>query len=864
MKEYPGKVTYYLSNYDDEITTGLKGDTIKIYGSTSEPVWSYVERGNHQASIITKQWQNGVFILSILHNGPVDITVNCSGSATNRLTSYQTATLIPPLAPALFTGPRQYEAECFDRKNVSSVVTAGSTGAIRNYTGQGYLRLGISSSAAVRDTVNVLKNGVYNLMVKYSALGIVTTVDLYVNGVKVATPIFSPTATESDWAVLTQKINLNAGNNVVMLMANATGSYNVNIDNFVISQGNNETVYDFTTDVATTSASVPAAQFVTVQSGSAGVVSYVDANNNSSNCLRSYTFGNKNTTGSADLNLFSPSAANYYIVWKEYYTSTGTRKGVLLRGTGANGSCTYADGMKQGYLFVTQNNSDNTVTLIPNIATQSGLTQKSSYTSSFTVGENKPCWYRASVQDSIMMFECSKDSVNWEGATTAKFIDKTYDAGSTQFIWGLNSNNQNWLIDNISYNFRDFSISKYQLSGLGYGESDGKGIADSIKVAAKGLTDNLTINCPAGFEVSLTKSSGYASILNLNPIKGNILQTNVYVRAKDGLPVNSYSGVLIVSSAGVVSQNVTLNAIVVNTPFSRQYNFSNDIVSTSAQTPPALNISVGQGNGATAGVVSYTDATNVTSNMFKPYSAGNRNSTGVANLGSFSLTGTDYSITWKQVVGSGTSDYKVGVLLRGDATKIGDATTGYVQGLMQGYQLITYTANNGTTKHSEFRIYKSTSTYNALSMLVNTSVSSLIPTAGQPIWYRASVSGNAPVTLKLEYSTDSLTWNVGATASEAVATFSSGSTQLVWGLGAGNVDFYVDNITFYGIENGSVNTAVNSIIVDGLTVISKEYYNISGQKVDLKYVQPTGIYFVRNHMTDGSIVTQKILYTRNY
>ena len=865
VKEYPEKVTYYLSNYDDEVTTGLKGDTIKIYGSTSEPVWSYIERGKHQASSITKQWQNGVFTLSILHNGPVDITVNCSGTATGRLTSYQTATLTAPLTPTLYTGPRQYEAECFDRKSVASVVTSGYYGTIRNYTGQGYIKFGTSSSAAVRDTINMLKSGVYDLMVRYSALSSITTIDLYVNGIKVITPTFTATATESNWNVLTQRINLNAGNNIVMLKANAYGSDNINIDNFVIKQGDSETVYDFTNDAATTSASTPAAQFVTVQSGSAGVVTYVDANNNTSNCLKPYSFGNTNGTGSADLNLFPSAAANYYIVWKEYYNSNGAKKGILLRGTGSNGACTYADGMKQGYLFITQNNSDNTVTLIPNIANQSGLTPKTSYKSSFVIGENKPCWYRASVQDSTMVFECSKDSVNWEGNLTTKFIDKTYNTGSTQLIWGLNSNNQNWLIDNISYNFKDFSVSKYQLSDLGYTEKAGLGSADSISVEARGLTDHLIINCPTNFEVSLNKSSGYTSTLDIVPIKGKILKTQVYARAKGGLSINNYSGVIVVNSSGVVSQNITLSAVVVATPFSKNYDFTNDVVSTSAQTPPAINTSIGQGNGATAGVVSFTDANNKTSNMFKPYGGGNRNATGVVDLGLFSTTGTNYSITWKQVVGSSASDYKVGVLLRGDATKIGDATTGYVQGMMPGYLFIVYTANGGTTKHSEFRIYKSTTTYNALSMLVNTTISTLVPTASQPVWYRASVSGTAPAALKFEYSTDSLAWNTGATISESVTSINLGSTQLVWGLGVGNLDFYVDNITFYGIDNGSSSsTAVNPINIDGLTIISKEYYNISGQKVDFKYFHPNGIYIVRNHMSDGSIITQKLLYNKSY
>lgn len=856
VKEYSDKVTFYLCNFDDEVNTGLKPDTIKIYGCTSEPTWSYVERGNHQSSIVNKSWVGGVFTLAIQHNGSVDVAVNCVGTSTDRLTNYTQAVITPPAIPTFYTGPRQYEAECFDRKNVSSVITAGQNGTIRNYTGQGYIRFGTNAVAAIRDTVNVLKNGTYKIQTKYSATsGNVTSVDLFVNGVKVITPTFTQTISERDWAINTQFVSLNAGNNSIEFKANAAGANDIIFDNIVVSQGTSTPIYDFTNDAATASATSPAAQFISVLSGTAGVVTYTDSNSLVSNSFKAYTSGTLNGSGVADLNLFPQSATDYSVVWKEYFVTTGANKGVLLRGSG---SSTYATGMKQGYLFIAQNNADNTITLKPYIAGASGVTGKNTYTTDFTVTAGKPCWYRATAFDNQLKFECSADSVNWVGGTATTFTDNSFNTGSTELVWGLNSNNFSWMMDNITYLTSNLSINKFSLSGFSYVQDSGISPSQSFIVKGNSLIDNVVINAPTNFEVSTNVSSGYTSTLLLTRRSDSIPSTPIYVRLKAGLPVNAvYSGQIFISSGGVSGLVVDLNGSVTPQSVTKAYTFSNDLAATSAGTPPALNASIGVGSTATAGVVSYTDATNTTSNVLKPYSGGQRNATGVVDLNLFSTKSTDYSVTWKQFIGA-NADTKAGVLLRGDVTKIGDATTGYVQGLMQGYAFIVYNKASGGT---EFRIYPSTSS-TSLAWLVNGSVTSLTPAVGQPMWYRATVSGNTNVSLKFEYSTDGLTWNTGSSTSTSSTPFTSGATQFLWGLGAGNVNFYIDDITFNGIENNSSGpmTSIDPLSKTPLTVVSQEFYTLSGIRVYMQYNSLKGLYIVRNHMSDGSIMTSKIYF----
>jgi hypothetical protein len=146
MKEYAGKIDFYLNNYDNVLNTNLKNDTIIIYGSSEEPTYSKVDRGSAQASVISKVWKDGIFILVVQHNGPLDLSINCAGLSKNKLTSITPSSIIIPDKPTQYTGPRQYEIECADNKNVNTVVTSGYDRTIRNYTGQGYIIFGNNSN----------------------------------------------------------------------------------------------------------------------------------------------------------------------------------------------------------------------------------------------------------------------------------------------------------------------------------------------------------------------------------------------------------------------------------------------------------------------------------------------------------------------------------------------------------------------------------------------------------------------------------------------------------------------------------------------------------------------------------------------
>ncbi|NLT03293.1 MAG: glycosyl hydrolase family 98 [Bacteroidales bacterium] len=837
MKEYADKLRFYLNNYDNFINLGLRNTVIKVYGSSVKPTFTYKDRGNHQASVVSEAWSEGVYTLTVTHNGALDVDINCAGTATERLTAYTEATLVQPTAPPFYTGPLQYEAECFDYKSISGITTGGQYGNIRNYTGQGYLRVGTSASASVRDTVTVLRAGKYTLKTRYAVTGgNVTSLDLLVNGVKVATPIFRSSASESDWKEDVRTINLKAGANEIILRATRSGSYSLVLDNMVITDGIATPNYAFNNETASDSATTPAAEFITVLSGSAGVALYTDNSGLANNGLKTYSSGSLNGTGVAELDLFPNRSGDYSVIWRAGSTTDGSKMGLLLRANGEAGSCAYAEGLKQGYLFIVNYTADQRLLLKPYVAGASGLTAKATHTSSFTVPTNKTYWLRASAYGSNLVFECSSDSLNWEGAASTTFTDTTYIVGGTQLVWGLNSNNFSGVMDNLTLLESQLSTSVLKLANLTYTQGHGPSVNDQFTVAAGHLYDTLELRSNSYFELSLTPQGGFDSVVHISPLQAAAGNMPVYVRLKAGLPIGSYQGTLTLKSGLATSPSIDLSGTVTPSPETRSYHFDYDKPSTIAQTPPAMYLSIGKGSTTSGGVVRYADTRSYASNMFKPYNSGQRNATGTINLDRFSKTATDYSVTWRQAIHSGTSDTKIGVLLRGDPNKVGNGSTGYVEGLMQGYLFIVYNANSGSSPRTEFRIYRSTEVYNQLNMMANSTAASFVSTAKQSLWYRASVSGAGPVSLKLEYSSDSINWATGAQASDnGLTVFTAGATQLAWGLGVGDLNFFMDDICFEGVESAS-GAIEDAIKVSGTSLATFSYVANNGPSTAQSFV----------------------------
>lgn len=167
MKEYAGKLTFYLNNYQ---TDGrMVEDVITIYGAKQRPTCDVVERGSHQASTVTKQWDNSskTYTIAVRHDGPLDMTVTCSGNATGRKRAFLTADIYEPDEAPAYNGLLQYEAEFADYQELKCRKNGYGLGH-DGYYGQGYAEM-TSINSKLRNYVTVPANGSYKLNVIYQA-----------------------------------------------------------------------------------------------------------------------------------------------------------------------------------------------------------------------------------------------------------------------------------------------------------------------------------------------------------------------------------------------------------------------------------------------------------------------------------------------------------------------------------------------------------------------------------------------------------------------------------------------------------------------------------------------------------------------
>lgn len=97
-------------------------------------------------------------------------------------------------------------------------------------------------------------------------------------------------------------------------------------------------------------------------------------------------------------------------------------------------------------------------------------------------------------------------------------------------------------------------------------------VEQSYSVSATGLTANLIINAPSGYEISTTSGSGFGNMITLVPTGGNVSPTTIYVRLES-------------TATGTPSGNIThssTGATTINQPVSGTVNPIPDVVASPA------------------------------------------------------------------------------------------------------------------------------------------------------------------------------------------------------------------------------------------------------------------------------------------
>lgn len=90
-----------LPNFVDNPTDGdLRESRIVVRGCSSEPTFTVTETGSHEPSAVTSDFQRGELIITLLHNGPLNIDIHAEVTNAGRLPGPTDDPIRPPAPPS--------------------------------------------------------------------------------------------------------------------------------------------------------------------------------------------------------------------------------------------------------------------------------------------------------------------------------------------------------------------------------------------------------------------------------------------------------------------------------------------------------------------------------------------------------------------------------------------------------------------------------------------------------------------------------------------------------------------------------------------------------------------------------------------
>ncbi len=234
IREYDDHINVYLNNYRND-TTSLVLDKIIVTGVSQQPSYKMTKRVQATASASAKyDAEAGTFTLEVKHNGPVDLTLNCQGVATDRDTDLLPDTdlsLDLPKQPEEYHGEIIIEAEDMDFKNIKSCVTDpyGWYPSVRGHAGNGFADMGTNSTGALRHQLTVQHPGDYNISIRYTSPSRSGNISATVNGEK--TTVKCEKTANNEWRKATFATSLIEGKNDLVITN--VGSLNMYIDQVI-------------------------------------------------------------------------------------------------------------------------------------------------------------------------------------------------------------------------------------------------------------------------------------------------------------------------------------------------------------------------------------------------------------------------------------------------------------------------------------------------------------------------------------------------------------------------------------------------------------------------------------------------------
>ena len=138
----------------------------------------------------------------------------------------------------------------------------------------------------------------------------------------------------------------------------------------------------------------------------------------------------------------------------------------------------------------------------------------------------------------------------WSNGSNPFVIDTVFLSNSSEYDIPMIFTKDNW----------GNEISK--IEWFNYCQNSGPSPSKSFFVSAEMLKNEVTIKSTTNFEISLSESDGYSSSVILNQQNSILSNTKVYVRLKEGLQRNSYTGSLSITSEGAQNVKVSLSGYV--------------------------------------------------------------------------------------------------------------------------------------------------------------------------------------------------------------------------------------------------------------------------------------------------------------
>lgn len=119
------------------------------------------------------------------------------------------------------------------------------------------------------------------------------------------------------------------------------------------------------------------------------------------------------------------------------------------------------------------------------------------------------------------------------------------------------------------------------IAGLNYELDSGPSAEQSFKASGTNLTDDIILSLPAGsdFEISETSGTGWANTLTLYETGGEVAETDIFVRLKEGLSSGNYNDQITLGSDDSDSVFVDLSGTVLppfGLPYSNAFRTQND------------------------------------------------------------------------------------------------------------------------------------------------------------------------------------------------------------------------------------------------------------------------------------------------